>query len=555
VSRPHGKRNPLEAAGRGKNRHQADGKFCHVAGQFGERTLFRAPGIKIFRRRQTRQRPGEPIWPAASAIWSGENPYAIPDWHGWHYQYPPALAILFLPLAEPVPMPISDVPPVESRTPVNTPWGYSIKGHYYYGLHAANAHFFFSVAVWYALSVLGILLSAHALACALEGSRLRSPPPEDDLARRRWWRRRWWPLAVCAGSLLTDLSRGQADILMLVMISVGLYFVAAGERLKAGLCLAVPATVKLFPPLLLAYPLLRRQWRMAAGVAAGLVILLAVLPAATLGPKRTAELYQCWIEVLAKPALGEGTDTSRLRELTGMGSTDNQSLLAAIHAWTYRSLPRNDRPMEAAPWERYAVYAVGALITIAALRVIGFRRTDSPQELLVIAGLLIGIALIVSPIVASSDSRNSCRPTAAARCLSATTRRFCHQRRAADGRGHRHVFARHPQGTPAHPRPHQPDFQGFGISVERVIITDLKNSTYFARLILQQQNELARKIVELDARPSDCLALAAAQKKPISFPPAVRTGRGHERSAQPDQRDRRRSRRIKWPPPNPIRWR
>ena len=60
-------------------------------------------------------------------------------------------------------------------------------------------------------------------------------------------------------------------------------------------------------------------------------------------------------------------------------------------------------------------------------------------------------------------------------------------------------------------------FQGFGISVERVIITDLKNSTYFARLILQEKNELhaERKIVELDARPSDCLALAAAQKKPI----------------------------------------
>jgi bifunctional DNase/RNase len=60
-------------------------------------------------------------------------------------------------------------------------------------------------------------------------------------------------------------------------------------------------------------------------------------------------------------------------------------------------------------------------------------------------------------------------------------------------------------------------FQGFGINVERVIITDLKNSTYFARLILQQQNELhtERKIVELDARPSDCLALAAAQKKPV----------------------------------------
>ena len=58
-------------------------------------------------------------------------------------------------------------------------------------------------------------------------------------------------------------------------------------------------------------------------------------------------------------------------------------------------------------------------------------------------------------------------------------------------------------------------FKGFSIAVERVVITELKNSTYFARLILQQQNELARKIVEIDARPSDCLALATAQKRPI----------------------------------------
>ena len=57
--------------------------------------------------------------------------------------------------------------------------------------------------------------------------------------------------------------------------------------------------------------------------------------------------------------------------------------------------------------------------------------------------------------------------------------------------------------------------KGFNITVERVIITDLKNSTYFARLILQEQNELGRKIVEIDARPSDCLAIATAQKRPI----------------------------------------
>ena len=58
-------------------------------------------------------------------------------------------------------------------------------------------------------------------------------------------------------------------------------------------------------------------------------------------------------------------------------------------------------------------------------------------------------------------------------------------------------------------------FKGFNITVERVVITELKNSTYFARLILQQQNELGRKIVELDARPSDCIAIATSQKKPL----------------------------------------
>ena len=58
-------------------------------------------------------------------------------------------------------------------------------------------------------------------------------------------------------------------------------------------------------------------------------------------------------------------------------------------------------------------------------------------------------------------------------------------------------------------------FKGFDIKVDRVIITELKNSTYYARLVLKQENELGQKMVEIDARPSDCLALATAQKRPI----------------------------------------
>ena len=55
-----------------------------------------------------------------------------------------------------------------------------------------------------------------------------------------------------------------------------------------------------------------------------------------------------------------------------------------------------------------------------------------------------------------------------------------------------------------------------GAKVDRVIINDLKNATYYARVILRVENELQqKKIVELDGRPSDCIAMATQQKAPI----------------------------------------
>lgn len=55
-----------------------------------------------------------------------------------------------------------------------------------------------------------------------------------------------------------------------------------------------------------------------------------------------------------------------------------------------------------------------------------------------------------------------------------------------------------------------------GAKVNRVIINDLRSGTYFGRLILTAENEIQqKKIIELDARPSDCIALATQQKAPI----------------------------------------
>ena len=50
----------------------------------------------------------------------------------------------------------------------------------------------------------------------------------------------------------------------------------------------------------------------------------------------------------------------------------------------------------------------------------------------------------------------------------------------------------------------------------RAVINDVKNSTFYARLIVSAENELhQKKIIELDARPSDCIAMAIQQKAPI----------------------------------------
>ena len=58
-------------------------------------------------------------------------------------------------------------------------------------------------------------------------------------------------------------------------------------------------------------------------------------------------------------------------------------------------------------------------------------------------------------------------------------------------------------------------FVGLGISLERVIINDVRERTFFARIILKMENEVDSKICEVDSRPSDAIALALHDKRPI----------------------------------------
>jgi uncharacterized protein len=57
--------------------------------------------------------------------------------------------------------------------------------------------------------------------------------------------------------------------------------------------------------------------------------------------------------------------------------------------------------------------------------------------------------------------------------------------------------------------------KGLETSIERILINDVDEGTFFARIILRMENELGKKIIELDARPSDSIVLALQMKKPI----------------------------------------
>lgn len=58
--------------------------------------------------------------------------------------------------------------------------------------------------------------------------------------------------------------------------------------------------------------------------------------------------------------------------------------------------------------------------------------------------------------------------------------------------------------------------EAFGAKVVRAIIVRMANEVYFARLIIEAANEIMeRKIIELDARPSDCLAIAVRCDAPV----------------------------------------
>jgi len=61
-------------------------------------------------------------------------------------------------------------------------------------------------------------------------------------------------------------------------------------------------------------------------------------------------------------------------------------------------------------------------------------------------------------------------------------------------------------------------FQKYGISIQKVVISDIKDGTYYAELYLKDYNNV---ISVIDSRPSDAIALALRTNSPIYMAPKL----------------------------------
>lgn len=58
-------------------------------------------------------------------------------------------------------------------------------------------------------------------------------------------------------------------------------------------------------------------------------------------------------------------------------------------------------------------------------------------------------------------------------------------------------------------------FRGLDVRILQVVINDVQETIYYARLFLEQDRGDIRHIIEIDARPSDCITLALINNAPV----------------------------------------
>ncbi|MBX7103312.1 MAG: DUF2029 domain-containing protein [Gemmataceae bacterium] len=287
--------------------------------------------------------------------------YDVTDEYGLHYCYPPPFAFLMVPFAEPP----------------------SPDGGYY-------LRFDISVAIWYAISVACAAAGIHLIARALERTELPTATWSGE-----WWRRRIWPFLFALPGIGHTLSHGQVNNLLLLLVCGFLAAMMLGRARQAGYWLAGTVALKVIPAFLVIVPLVRRDVRCLAGFAVGLVVLLFGLPAIFLGPAGAIQANISFVDAMIAPALGGAKDAERALEMFHVLKTDNQSLMAVMHAWQWAGDPA--APAEPGAGLRSIHWLIAAVLTATTLGA-ARGRSLAGNDGLILGGSLIVVLLFISPM-------------------------------------------------------------------------------------------------------------------------------------------------------------
>lgn len=105
--------------------------------------------------------------------------------------------------------------------------------------------------------------------------------------------------------IVGDIQHANTNVFALGAVVLHLWLFRRGRDFWAGGALALAVVIKLTPALFAAYWIYQRNGRLLAGFLIGLLVLAAVLPAATLGPQRAWQYTATWADSLLVPGAVE----------------------------------------------------------------------------------------------------------------------------------------------------------------------------------------------------------------------------------------------------------
>jgi alpha-1,2-mannosyltransferase len=310
---------------------------------------------------------------AAWAVRAGEDLYKITDDNGWGYTYPPPLAIVMAPFA--------DAPAGQPR-PFMLPYEASL-------------------ALWLGLQLVFLTVAANWIGKAIEES-------SEDPADRRWppFTRRWWqvrlhPLLICLVGVGATISRSQVNLLLLLFLAGMILCLVRKKRFSAGLWLAAAAALKVIPGFLVLYGLWRRDLRLLSGFAAGMILIMGVLPTITLGPTKAFTLNRDFLNSMIFARFGEHEDKSKVK--LHDRAVDNQAVMAA--SYNIRNPGAIEKNAETAPdkldralhWGSSLILCLGSILAVWRRDRTGTPDTRARTDLLFI-GVLMCAMVAISPM-------------------------------------------------------------------------------------------------------------------------------------------------------------